>query len=199
MASGSECYVTNFFPISNENVIQTACTSPTTDTITQKEDDNFLVSAAKFLDQLTQNLNQHYLMLQSLIHQMSVQQKQIDAQGSLTSTNDQQSQRRRFQSLPSSVKRSNSKTERYNRTRDILKQSGLLDIAKQTSDLMKQSAVLERKISTFKNLVDQHFGSIVCHKNGTQNMFMGSKQFLLSNANTALGNQPNRTLNGILN
>ena len=59
-----------------------------------------------------------------------------------------------------------SRKQRYQRTHDALKKSGLLDIAKKTSILMKQSSQLDRQIAAFKAIVSEHCKKIT-NESGT--------------------------------
>ena len=54
-----------------------------------------------------------------------------------------------------------SRKQRYRKTHDVLKQSGLLDIARKTSILLKHSAQLDQHIAAFKSLVNDHCRKIM--------------------------------------
>ena len=69
---------------------------------------------------------------------------------------------RRLPSSPFNGVRSGglSKSERYQRTRDVLKSSGLLEVAQNTSRLLKKAALLDKEIATFKAIINQHVAGL---------------------------------------
>ena len=160
MEENRQCYVTN-----------SSCS-----------DDNLLASATMFVNQLTQKLHEHIKHLQSLMHKMTMQQKSNIAH-QMSSRSGVPSLTKRGRCSSASTP-SNSKSVRYNRTHDILKQSGLLDIAKQTSDLHKQTAVLDNEILRLKEMVSQYMNALIYN----------SKQMSDNGLNNKLSYNPNAAM-----